>query len=192
MENLPGDYIAGFTDGEGCFALKFRRDVRNERKNKPVYFYWDIEFVIVLRGDDIEILEKIKETLGCGNLHKPNRRGSVRFTVNNINDICSIIVPFFEKYPLRAKKKYDFILWREAAEIFKRNQKILINRRKGEKGFHKVIWSDDDLKRLLEIHELMKTYKSNRQKEWKWLSSNTHGYKGMGSSQNHHFATDNI
>ena len=61
MEKLPGDYIAGFIDGEGCFALKFRRDVRRERKNNPVYYYWDIEFAVVLRGDDKDILNNIKK-----------------------------------------------------------------------------------------------------------------------------------
>lgn len=40
---LPGDYIAGFVDGEGCFALKFRRDVRHDRPGNPEYYYWDIE-----------------------------------------------------------------------------------------------------------------------------------------------------
>jgi len=40
MEKLPGDYIAGFVDGEGCFALKFRRDYKSKRKSKPEYFYF--------------------------------------------------------------------------------------------------------------------------------------------------------
>lgn len=58
MEKLSGDYIAGFVDGEGCFALKLRREIRYERKNKPTYIYWDAEFAIVLREDDKEILKK--------------------------------------------------------------------------------------------------------------------------------------
>jgi len=49
---LPGEFIAGLTEGEGCFALKFRRDVRRERPNSPVYFGWQALFAIVLRSDD--------------------------------------------------------------------------------------------------------------------------------------------
>lgn len=41
IEKLPEDYIAGFVDGEGCFALNFRRDIRHERGKrsgiKPIY-----------------------------------------------------------------------------------------------------------------------------------------------------------
>jgi len=45
MENqknskLSGDYIAGFVDGEGCFDLQFRRDIRHKRLGKPVYYSW--------------------------------------------------------------------------------------------------------------------------------------------------------
>ena len=39
MGPLPGDYVAGFVDGEDCFALKFVRDVKYKRKNAPEYFY---------------------------------------------------------------------------------------------------------------------------------------------------------
>ena len=171
IEKLPGDYIAGFVDGEGCFALKFRRDVRHERGKrsgiKPVYFYWDIEFVIMLRGDDKEILEKIKNTLSCGNLSK-NKRGMVRYAVTNINDLSDKIVPFFEKYKLHAKKRFNFELWKEAVEIFGRNQRMILNRKRGERGFHKTNWKPEDLNRLKIIHDEMRRYKSGGQ-DWKWL-----------------------
>lgn len=167
MEKLPGNYIAGFVDGEGCFALKFRRDIRRERKNKPVYFYWDIEFAISLRGDDKEILEKIQKTLDCGKISF-NKKGDVRYAVNNINDLVDKIVPFFTEHSLYAKKKQDFLLWKEAVELFKRNQRLKINRNPGERGFCKVDWNPRDSERLKVIHEEMKQYKS-KQKEWKWL-----------------------
>jgi hypothetical protein len=174
MEKIPGDYIAGFVDGEGCFALKFRREVKHGRGKrsgiKPIYFYWDIEFAIMLREDDKGILEKIKDTLGCGNLTKPNKRGMVRYAVNRISDLSDKIVPFFEKYQLRAKKKFDFELWKEAVKIFKRNQRLIVNRKPGERGFYKTNWNPKDLNRLKIIHNEMKRYKSGG-REWKWLKS---------------------
>lgn len=171
MVKLPGDYIAGFVDGEGCFALKFRRDVRHERKNKPIYFYWDIEFAIVLRKDDQEILEKIKTTFDCGRI-SVSKSGQARYAVNNINDLSNKVVPFFGKHQLYAKKRHDFQLWKEAVEIIKRNQRLGVNRKKGERGFHRVYWDPRDLKRLTEIHNEMKRYKS-KGKEWKWLPKKT-------------------
>lgn len=165
---LSGDYIAGFVDGEGCFALKFRRDIRHERKGSPVYFYWDIEFAILLRADDKDILNQIKETLGCGNLSF-DKRGSVRYSVTNIEDLFNKVVPFFEAHQLRAKKRHDFELWKEALLIFIKNQRKELNRKKGLRGFHKVPWNPSDTNRLVEIHEKMKTYKSVG-KEWKWIN----------------------
>lgn len=174
IEKLPGDYIAGFVDGEGCFALKFRRDVRYDRGKrsgiKPVYFYWDIEFAIMLKMDDKRILEKIQNTFNCGKIDNPDKRGAIRYSISNINDLSNKIVSFFEKYPLRAKKKFDFQLWKEAVEIFKRNQRFSLNRRKGEKGFHKTDWDSKDLERLKKIHEKMQKYK-NSKKQWKWLAA---------------------
>jgi hypothetical protein len=152
MENLPGDYVAGFVDGEGCFALKFRRDVRHERKNKPVYFSWDIEFAIVLRSDDKELLDKIKNTLGFGRI-SIDKHGSARYAVNDINNL-SKIADFFEIHKLYGKKRLDFELWKEALEIFKRNQRLTLNRQKGERGFYKITWNENDLKRLKEIHSI--------------------------------------
>ncbi|TRZ64125.1 MAG: hypothetical protein D4Q79_02270 [Spirochaetia bacterium] len=170
MENLSGDYIAGFVDGEGCFALNYRRDIRHDRGKrsgiKPVYFYWDIQFAIVLREDDKEILDKIKKALGCGKVTGPNKNGSVRFQSTDINDLSEKIVPFFEKHKLHAKKKFDFQLWKEAVKLFKRNQRLGLNIKIGG-GFSKTNWDPKDLKRLTEIREEMIGYKSKR-KQWKW------------------------
>jgi len=169
MQNLPPDYIAGFVDGEGCFALKFRRDVKQNRKNKPVYFYWDIEFAIVLRGDDRELLEKIQSTLDCGRISISKKGGEARYSVADTDSLNEKIVPFFLKHPLYGKKRFDFDLWKEAAEIFKRNQRTAINIPKtGKKGFSKMPWRSEDLTRLRAIHEEMRKYKSSV-KEWKWL-----------------------
>ncbi len=171
MGNLSGDYIAGFVDGEGCFALNYRRDVRHDRGKrsgiKPVYFYWDIQFAIVLREDDKEILENIKKTLNCGKVTGPNRAGQVRFQITDINDLSDKVVPFFKKHQLHAKKKFDFQLWEEAVRIFKRNQKTTLNRISGEKGFSKNKWNSKDLKRLGNIRTEMAVYKS-KGKGWKW------------------------
>ena len=166
MQKLPGNYVAGFVDGEGCFALKFRRDVRYERKNTPVYFYWDIEFAIMLRSDDKELLQSILATLRCGRI-SVNRAGGARYSVQHIEDLVSKIVPFFDQYQLHGKKRFDFELWKEAVQIFQRSQQQ--RKAKGERYFRKKAWGLRDLQRLREIHQAMKQYKS-KGNEWKWLA----------------------
>ena len=164
METVSGDYIAGFVDGEGCFALKFRRDIRYDRKNKPVYYYWSIEFAISLRSDDVGILETIKNTLGCGTI-SINNSGIARYAVTERDELIRKIVPFFDRNRLRAKKRNDYELWKEALNILERNRQ---KRNDSKKGFSKIEWSKKDIDRLIEIQESMREYKSNRN-ELKWI-----------------------
>lgn len=163
MEKLPGDYIAGFVDGEGCFALKFVRSVRHDRPNKPIYFYWALEFVIMLRADDSEILERIRYTLDCGTVRIPAKSSSVRYSVVGFDDLSTKIVPFFKKYPLHAKKKRDYLLWAEAVAILIKNKQT--------KAFRKMQMSQEDTIKLTEIHRAMSEVKGNQKNEWKWLNS---------------------
>jgi hypothetical protein len=169
-EILPGDYIAGFVDGEGCFDLQFRRDVRHERINKPVYYGWRVQFVIVARVDDEELLRKIKNTLNCGGINFA-RGDQVRYSVQDVDNLYNIIVPFFKKHPLPGKKKKDFELWAEAIEILYRNKRKTINLKKGVRGFVKTNWNKEDFLRLIEIQKLMQQYKAKRPQGFKWIST---------------------
>ena len=149
-ELLPSDYISGFVDGEGCFALKFRKDACHGR---PTYFRWDIEFAIHLKEDDKEILESIQKTFGCGRMSYP--KGAARYAVNDVIHLQGIIVPFFELHKLHAKKRFDFELWKEGVAIFVQNRRKKFNQK--------------DLDRLLEIKTLMEKYKGGNRHNWKWL-----------------------
>ncbi len=165
MKRLPGDYVAGFVDGEGCFYINFRRDIRHDRKNKPVYFYWKVGFAIVLRADDREILEKIKQSLDCGTV-TINKRGQARLQMTDVNDLTKV-ADFFDRHPLRAKKRFDYLLWKEALLILKRNKQ---ERKPGDKGFSKINWNKGDLERLRQIKVEMEQYKSTGP-QWKWISN---------------------
>src|SRR3989344_1567788 len=130
---LPGDYIAGFVDGEGCFALKFRRDRQKNVGSQKVreYFYWGAEFVIQLRSDDSRILNLIKDVLSCGSVNFLKKSEQVRYSVQNIKDLKEKIVPFFEKYPIRGKKGSDFDLWSRGIKILNKHRDGLLNVQEG-------------------------------------------------------------
>lgn len=169
IKKLPGNYVAGFVDGEGCFALKFRRDQKQNKRNKKIrnYFYWGVELAIVLRGDDYRILELIQGTLGCGKIHKTHYK-QIRFSVQNPREIYEKILPFFIKYKLRAKKAGDFKLWSEAVEIIQKYRRGPINAEKGKQGFIKKEIPQKDLARLTEIRNKMLNFKSKRGQSFKW------------------------
>ena len=168
---LPPDYVSGLVDGEGCFVLGFRRDKKYQRKGQPEYFYWKVSFAIALRRDDKALLEKVKNTLGCGRVCVS--KDTVQYRVNKIDDLKHKILSFFLENPLFGKKREDFILWAEALDILYQNYlkwKITIRNHKGQRGFPKMKLEAADTQRLLLIKQQMENYKSKRP-TWKWLST---------------------
>lgn len=150
MRKISGEYIAGFVDGEGCFALTYRKD-------KGKYFYWKALFAIALRRDDQEVLKNIKEYFCCGSISFS--RENIRFEIADPDLLNEKIIPFFEKHKLIGKKKNDFELWREAVQIIVKNKRKNINSVKGHRGFTKNEWNSNDLLRLDQIRGNMQVYK---------------------------------
>ena len=119
---LNSYYLVGLVDGEGCFSIT----INKHRAKLEVRLIFEIE----LREDDKEILEHVKETLGCGNIYhltyeryqkwKPH----FKYKVSNFHDIYTRIIPFFRRYPLQAKKKYSFEKFCAVAEIIKRKEHL--------------------------------------------------------------------
>jgi hypothetical protein len=66
MRTVSGEWLAGFTDGEGCFAIG-----RNGRGYK-------CSFHIKLRADDLPLLECIRETLVFGRIQHVPRTSETR------------------------------------------------------------------------------------------------------------------
>lgn len=121
---LNPNYIVGLVDGEGCFCVSINK--RKDKSKLEVQLLFEIE----LRADDKEILERVKETLGCGNIYyldyerykkwKPH----YKYKVSNLVDISTKIIPFFTKYPLQAKKKYSFMLFCEVCDLMLKKQHL--------------------------------------------------------------------
>jgi hypothetical protein len=123
-EVLNPYYVAGFVDGEGCFSLCISANPKY-KTGYEVRLLFDIE----LREDDREILERIQATLQCGHIYHLTyeRYGwtpHVKYKVSCFTDIYEKVIPFFQKYPLQAKKNRDFALFCEAAELVKRKQHL--------------------------------------------------------------------
>lgn len=116
-ENISPDALSGFVVGEGSFYAEsgFDEKYRLGWRIRPA-------FCVEIRYDDREILEVLKETLGCGNIYKldfgrykgyeeKNWRPHVKYRVSNFEDISKKVIPFFQKYPLFGRKKKCFELF---------------------------------------------------------------------------------
>lgn len=113
-----GNWLAGFMDADGTFFL------RVDERSHSIGCYCSI----AQRDDNDAILYKIQEVLGVGHVNPcsratqrqkgmSNAKDAMKWRVGAIGDIIHVIIPLFEKYPLRGKKKRDFELWARAARI---------------------------------------------------------------------------
>jgi hypothetical protein len=90
-------YVAGFVDGEGSFNVSFR-------KRSDYSVPWKVSACFNISQKEKRILELVREHLGCGTLRsRPD--GIWYYEVNDLRDLRTIIIPFFEKYPFLSQKK---------------------------------------------------------------------------------------
>lgn len=101
-----GNYIAGFTDGEGSFnvSLKKRHDYTKD---------WKLTASFNISQKDRVILSFIKKVLRCGTLRE-RKDGIVYYEVTNITSLHENVVPFFERFGfLSGRKKKNFSIFKQ-------------------------------------------------------------------------------
>ena len=101
-QKLDPNWIAGFVDGEGCFHVGISRhsELRFGHQILP-------ELTVVQHQQDIDLLYEIRSTMDCGVVRK-NHGDRYCWRVRNLKNLADVIVPFFEKYKLRSKKRIEF------------------------------------------------------------------------------------
>ena len=115
------DYVVGLTDGEGCFFVNMG--------NIPAYTSGvrvQMHFHIKMQERDFPLLEKVKNTLGCGVVYfqkekRINHCQCYRYTVHSQKDIVNIIIPFFREHPLQSvSKKKSFEAFCKIARLMEK------------------------------------------------------------------------
>ncbi len=103
QERLDG-YIAGYVDGEGSFSVSVQRN-----PTCRIGFQLVPEFHVSQNGDRAQVLELIRDRLGCGYI-KPNskRDRALVFVVRERRALLESVIPFFERVPLLSSKRADF------------------------------------------------------------------------------------
>lgn len=94
------------------------------RKNKQgLVVGFEFVFRIYQHKDDTKVLEYIKNTLRCGRL-STDRDTSV-FTISQLSDIETILIPLFEQFPLNGVKFLDYLDFKKAFFLFNRRSSVL-------------------------------------------------------------------
>lgn len=140
------DYAVGFVDGEGCFCvpISVHKTLVRRREVRPT-------FEIEVREDDLPILRKIQRVLGCGKIYRlefkryekwkphvtprqargdPERSAKgrtverVKLKVSKLSDLQNILIPFFERHPLQAKKRKSFRIFKRIVRMVARKKHL--------------------------------------------------------------------
>ena len=112
-------FVTGFTDAEGCFMVIARKKPRSN-------LGWKIEanFSINLHKWDVKLLNNIKDFFGGIGQVSKERNGCCDFTVRSLDQIINVILPHFDKYPLKTQKLADYLLFKEVVIMMKRGEHL--------------------------------------------------------------------
>lgn len=121
-----GNYIAGFTDGEGSFNVSVM-------KRKDYAGKWKIRASFNISQKDRVILESIKKIMDCGTL-RTRSDGVVYYEVTDLSSLKERIIPFFNRFGfLSENKKKNFLIFSKI--VISMTNKEHLN----ENGFQKII-----------------------------------------------------
>ena len=117
-------WISGFTDGEGSFVVSVIKNPTT-RFGKQIF----PEFVITQGAKSLKALESIKEFFDCGSIVLNKRYDNhhehlYRYCVRSISELENVIIPFFDKFPLRTYKQNDFVLFKKITKMMSRKQHL--------------------------------------------------------------------
>ena len=115
-----GYQMAMLADTEGSFVIDIHKD------SKGIICM----FQVTLRGDDFDFLEYFRKGLGnIGHFNfypKRNGRNSqVAWRVRKGVENLYVLVPLFDKYPLRSRKRQDYELWRRVVLLLAGRQHLM-------------------------------------------------------------------
>jgi hypothetical protein len=153
-----GHWLSGFVDGEGTFQLRAGR--QNDRSEPRIVHF--AHFRITLRDDDADVLRLIQSYWACGMVYfASNVRSKTKanpiavYSVQSTPDLAGTVVAHFERFPLRSKKRNDFIIWKQAIELMSHIQSRPIIGRLGLSGIMPK-WTDEDREKFRSLSESLK------------------------------------
>ncbi len=108
---LDAEWITGFVDGEGSFYVGI-----NKHSEMTAGYQVLPEFTVVQHERDVQLLHALKKYFGCG-VVRTNHGDRMAYRVRGKKDLLERIIPFFEKHPLKTKKRIDFEKFRRVLLI---------------------------------------------------------------------------
>ena len=102
IPSLNDAWLSGFTDAEGCFHGAFRG---------IKYQNFRYEYSVGQKGtENKEVIENIRKLWKVGEVYYYKRDDHWTFRCRNLKEI-TLIIPYFQRFPLQSKKKISFYKW---------------------------------------------------------------------------------
>jgi hypothetical protein len=116
-------WLLGFVDGEGCFSIGLTRQAGGD--NRAGYRTgWQVShsFVVVQGARSLDALHQLRKFFGVGAVYANRRHDNHKehlwhYVVGARDDLREIIIPFFERYPLRTSKRDDFLKFKRCVDM---------------------------------------------------------------------------
>ena len=115
---LDAQWIVGFVDGEGCFHVGI-----NPHPEMTAGFQVLPEFTVVQHERDVQVLHALKAYFGCGVVRK-NNGDRMAYRVRGYEHLSKYIVTFFEKHPLKTRKRVEFMKFREIVNLMNQGEHL--------------------------------------------------------------------
>ena len=113
-----GNYIAGFSDGEGSFNISIR-------KHPGYKLGWktSLTFNVSQKGNrSLKLFEKIFQ---CGYVRK--RSDNLHyFEIVEFEKIITRVIPFFERFRLKSEKKDDFEIFKKISNLMRKGNHLTV------------------------------------------------------------------
>lgn len=118
LMELEAQWVTGFVDGEGCFYVGV-----NPHPDMTTGYQVLPEFTVVQHERDIELLHALKTHFGCGVVRR-NHGDRMAYRVRSQRHLVERIIPFFERHPLKSKKRVDFEKFRRALQLMEAGEHL--------------------------------------------------------------------
>jgi len=105
------DWVSGFSQTDGSFTISF------EKRNKGILFRPSPVFSLSQSIVEWDMFVSLQNYLGVGKVYK-NRNGVI-LVVKSVDELISVIIPLFDKSPLRGSKLVSYLIWKTVVLLMK-------------------------------------------------------------------------
>jgi hypothetical protein len=110
------NWLAGFTEGEGCFEVKISKSKTSKTGSKV-----ELRLRLAQHSRDHLLIKSLVQYFACGIYSESSSQGALMsiFTVTKFKDLVEKIIPFFDLFPLQGIKRLDYADFSKVANLMK-------------------------------------------------------------------------